>query len=114
MKPFKIIWGDGKVEYIWGETISDAFIRAGYTGGALTALDFYDDNITELPLEHKRLIDEDGDEISKYTRLGSMAWGALLMGETYLCLNLIGKKTHYYKTEIGPFTIKIWRDENDG
>lgn len=43
MKKFRLYWLDGKTEVIEGNSIEDAFRRAGYGGGALRALDFYDD-----------------------------------------------------------------------
>lgn len=43
MKKFRLYWLDGKTEVIEGDGIKDAFCRAGYGGGALRALDSYDD-----------------------------------------------------------------------
>lgn len=42
MSKFILFWLDGKKEVIKGKDIADAFSRAGYGGGALRALDFYD------------------------------------------------------------------------
>ena len=41
---FQLYWKTGDHEEISGDTIADAFSLAGYSGGALSALDFYDDN----------------------------------------------------------------------
>lgn len=41
MKTFTLFWKDGKKELIRGTDIADAFRRAGYGGGALTALDYF-------------------------------------------------------------------------
>lgn len=41
MKKFMLYWLDGKSEEVQGESISDAFRRAGYGGGAIQALDWY-------------------------------------------------------------------------
>lgn len=40
-KRFIIYWRDGKCEEMAGKTIAEAFIHAGYGGGALGAVDFY-------------------------------------------------------------------------
>lgn len=44
MKYFTYIlhWLSGKTEEIEGLSIADAFMRAGYGGGALAALDYYE------------------------------------------------------------------------
>jgi len=36
-----LYWMDGDKEVISGTSIEDAFAKAGYGGGALTALDFF-------------------------------------------------------------------------
>jgi hypothetical protein len=41
-KPFTIWWKGGKREVIYGPTIEDAFSKAGYGGGAVAAVDWYD------------------------------------------------------------------------
>jgi len=41
MGKFLLHWQDGKTECIKGNTISEAFTRAGYGNGALKALDYY-------------------------------------------------------------------------
>lgn len=41
MARFKLHWKDGKVESVIGDSISDAFRRAGYGGGAPSALDYW-------------------------------------------------------------------------
>ena len=43
MKTFILHWLDGTTQIIHGNTISDAFAKAGYGAGALTALDYYDE-----------------------------------------------------------------------
>lgn len=43
MKTFELHWGDGAVELVHGESISQAFMLAGYGAGALSALDYYVD-----------------------------------------------------------------------
>jgi len=45
-KAFKITWLGGKSEIICGNNIVDAFRRAGYGGGAVRALDVWE----EVPL----------------------------------------------------------------
>ncbi len=41
MSTFYLYWLDGKRETIQGNDITDAFRRAGHTGGALRSLDFW-------------------------------------------------------------------------
>jgi len=41
MKKFMLYWLDGKTEIIEGKDITEAFNRAGYSAGALRALDYY-------------------------------------------------------------------------
>jgi hypothetical protein len=43
MKKFRLHWLTGGKETIEGHDIADAFRRAGYGGGALNALDYYEE-----------------------------------------------------------------------
>jgi hypothetical protein len=43
MKKFLLHWLDGKTEEASGVSIADAFRRAGYGGGAIRALDYYEE-----------------------------------------------------------------------
>ena len=43
MKNFILHWLDGTDEEVQGNSISDAFTRAGYGGGAIRALDYYEE-----------------------------------------------------------------------
>ena len=43
MKTFILHWLDGTTETIHGNSISDAFAKAGYGAGALSVLDYYDE-----------------------------------------------------------------------
>ena len=43
MKTYILHWLDGTTEKIEGNSISDAFTRAGYGAGALRALDYYEE-----------------------------------------------------------------------
>ena len=44
MKTFILHWlGSNKPETIQGYDIADAFKRAGYSGGAIAALDYYEE-----------------------------------------------------------------------
>ena len=40
---FTLFWFDGRTELVEGNTIVEAFNNAGYGGGELRGLDFYDD-----------------------------------------------------------------------
>jgi hypothetical protein len=40
-KKFTLYWLDGETEEVEGYDIADAFRRAGYGGGALSALDYF-------------------------------------------------------------------------
>lgn len=42
-KTFILHWLDNRTETVYGESISDAFMRAGYGAGALRALDYYEE-----------------------------------------------------------------------
>ena len=41
MQRFYLFWLDGKQEVVEGHSIEDAFTRAGYGQGAVSALDFF-------------------------------------------------------------------------
>lgn len=43
MRRFRFHWRDDKMEEGDGHTVSDAFTRLGYGGGALRALDYWED-----------------------------------------------------------------------
>jgi hypothetical protein len=65
---YRVEWRDGKIEYIRGESISDAFMKAGYGGGAVKAIDNWCE-AKELPMELKTMLliegGSKGSEISK-------------------------------------------------
>lgn len=42
-KKFKLYWLGGKTEIIKGKNIADAFTHAGYSAGAIRALDYYEE-----------------------------------------------------------------------
>lgn len=42
-KTFKLFWLDGKTEIVHGKDIADAFAKAGYSRGALRALDHFEE-----------------------------------------------------------------------
>lgn len=41
-KQFRLHWKDGRTEIVKGDDIADAFSKAGYGRGALTAMDWYE------------------------------------------------------------------------
>jgi len=41
VKKFELHWLSGDVEIISGYDIADAFMKAGYGGGSMNALDYY-------------------------------------------------------------------------
>ena len=43
LKKFRFHWLDGKVDEGEGYTVSDAFTKLGYGGGAINALDYYEE-----------------------------------------------------------------------
>lgn len=43
MKKFKLYWLNGQTEVVSGSDIGDAFRRAGYGGGAIHALDWWEE-----------------------------------------------------------------------
>ena len=42
MNKYKLYWLDGTTEIIEGSDIADAFTKAGYSRGALAALDYFE------------------------------------------------------------------------
>lgn len=58
MKKFKLFWLDGKTEEVTGETIANAFNRAGYGSGALGALDYWKEVEVEKCIACNEEIDE--------------------------------------------------------
>lgn len=54
-KYYKITWKDNKIEYLKGNSISDAFIKAGYSDGALSAIDSWEE-ANGLPMNKKEVI----------------------------------------------------------
>jgi hypothetical protein len=42
-KTFKLHWLHGDTEFVKGNTIAEAFMLAGYGGGAIRALDWYEE-----------------------------------------------------------------------
>lgn len=40
-KTYKLHWLDGKIDTVKGTSIADAFTRAGYGAGAMSALDYH-------------------------------------------------------------------------
>lgn len=65
MKTFKFVWNDGKVNYGFGEDVADAAIKLGIQGGALAAMDYYDE-VSDDDLSNIDLIKE---VISKTTKV---------------------------------------------
>lgn len=43
MRKFVLHWADGQVETVIGSSIANAFTLAGYGGGAISALDYYEE-----------------------------------------------------------------------
>ena len=50
---WKLYWLDGRTEIIEGDTIADAFTKAGYGMGAIGALDYYEPIEEELSCSKK-------------------------------------------------------------
>ena len=47
MRKFILHWLTGRTEQVEGTDIADAFCHAGYGGGAIAALDYYEEIETE-------------------------------------------------------------------
>jgi hypothetical protein len=62
VKIYNLYWLHGKVDRVEGDTIEQAFANAGFGGGAIRALDYYEE-VSELPFEEKLICDEYGHEI---------------------------------------------------
>lgn len=43
MKTFILHWLDGSSEEVHGNTIQEAFVNAGYGGGSINVLDWYEE-----------------------------------------------------------------------
>jgi hypothetical protein len=54
MKTYILHWLDGKEEEVQGYDIADAFRRAGYGGGAINALDYYEEKKDEVASDQNR------------------------------------------------------------
>ena len=65
MKYFNVHYNDKKVERIKGESIQDAFKKAGLGGGIMGAVDYWEE-VTEVPAEQKT-IHINNDEICNPT-----------------------------------------------
>lgn len=64
MKVFKLVWRHGKEDYLTGTDLTEACNKAGIGGGALSALDYWDE-VSELPDSFKQfeIVDEGSEEI---------------------------------------------------
>jgi len=49
MRTFKFYWLIGNIEIGTGADVSDAFRKLGYGGGAITALDWYEEITSDQP-----------------------------------------------------------------
>lgn len=47
MNKFTIYWLDGTKSVIEGETVHEAFSAAGYNGGAVRAVDWYENGVND-------------------------------------------------------------------
>lgn len=54
MKFFTIYWLGGNRSVVNGKDIADAFSRAGYGGGAVNAIDWYDEGVSETHFYNKQ------------------------------------------------------------
>lgn len=59
MKEYRLYWRDGSQETVYGETISHAMNSAGIGGGALRALDYWEEIVyPELVDENLKVTEE--------------------------------------------------------
>lgn len=54
MKNFIIYWFDGTTSSIKGNSIEDAFTKAGYGAGAVRAVDFYEEGTENTNYEYSK------------------------------------------------------------
>jgi len=54
VKKYNLHWYSGRIETITGNTIDEVFRNAGYGGGALSALDYYEEAM-EVPMQYKAI-----------------------------------------------------------
>ena len=55
MKKFVLYWLSGEQQIVEGHDIADAFRRAGYGGGAVRALDYYEE-IKQEKVSKRRVV----------------------------------------------------------
>jgi len=80
---FTIYWLGGSFNFIEGNTIEDAFTKAGYGAGAVSAIDWYDNNISQThkyDFKLKKWIPSDKPD---YVMFGDV------------CHHFMGKQTQY-------------------
>ena len=106
MKKFNLYWLNGKVETVSGNTISDAFNNAGYSRGALIALDYYEE-AKEVPMEYKEIILLEGnnrDTLSRGTLIAKQLLKQVADGAKRLVASVAGNEW-ICDVEITPFEI---------
>lgn len=113
MKMYNLIWRDGKNERIEGESIANAFTLAGYSAGALKALDYYEE-VTELPSEEKHLeyTDENGNtsKIVNPEFIKQIRNHDLELGKT-VDINFANRIFKYTLTEINNFSLRFHKQK---
>lgn len=65
-KPCTIYWRHNSRQVVWGESVEKAFSAAGYSGGAVAAIDFY---VDELDCSYYR-----DDETKQWVKLEELAF----------------------------------------
>ena len=64
-KVFALHWDDGKTEYVVGKDIASAFKNAGYGGGAINVLDYYEPVDLAFLEKHSKHVPEIRKRINK-------------------------------------------------
>lgn len=80
MKTFTLYWLTGDKEKVTGDTIADAMTLAGYSSGAVRALDFYaEGDFTEVDPKYQwNALDRSWEWTTEHTKQAMGARGGLV------------------------------------
>jgi len=106
MKHFNCHWNFGNITTICGETIEDAFHRAGYGGGIIRTLDYWEE-AKEVSMDNKKIVlveDDKRTEISRGTLFAKQILEQIADGAKRVVASVVGNKW-ICDVEIMPFEI---------
>ena len=106
MKKYNLHWHGGRIETITGNTIEEAFRNGGYGGGALSALDYYEEAM-EVPLQYKTIeLHESNkqEEIGHGTMFAKQLMEQIENGETRVFITIM---CHEFICDVNVTPFKI-------